>query len=84
MGIDADNDLLKLSDRVTIDGLRWYGRMTTLLNEIGDTIALLDCPGPVAYVFAGGIVFGAYLSKGYDIFDLSIPVIPFKIFAAML
>ncbi len=81
MDINAGNDLVKLSDEITVASLRCYGRMTTLFNELGDTIALLDCPGPVAYVFAGGIVFGAYLSKGYDVFDTSLPVIPFTKFS---
>lgn len=79
--IDADSDLLRLNNRITKGLLSQYGRVTTLLNEIDDVIAILDCPGPVSYVFAGGIVFGAFLSKGFDIFDLDNVVIPFTKFS---
>jgi len=32
MGVDADNDLLGQNDRITIDCLRWYGKLLTLLK----------------------------------------------------
>ena len=38
MGIDADNDLFRQNDRITIDSLRWYGKLLTLLKEIKNVL----------------------------------------------
>ena len=51
IGVDADNDLYSLNDRVTTIGCRHYGKMMTLFGEIDECIAALDFPAPVVYVF---------------------------------
>ena len=70
MAIDADEDLLRQSERITIDALRWYGKLLTLLREIKECIVLLDGPFPIGYMKAGGIVFDNLLCLSVDEFDL--------------
>jgi len=82
-GIDSDNDLLKLNDRITVESLAEYGKVVTLLGKIPDLIAIVDCPGPVPYTFGGGLIFGNFLSANVDQFDLDLPITPYSFFSEM-
>jgi hypothetical protein len=80
-GIDSDNDLLALNDRITVEALLDYGKVVTLLGKIPDCIAILDCPAPIPYSFAGGLIFCNFLSANIDQFDLDIPTTPYSLFS---
>jgi hypothetical protein len=81
--ISAENDLLKQSDRITIDALRWYGKLLTLLKEIDDCIVLLDGPYPIGYMKAGGIVYDNFAGLSVDEFDLDHGWPPFSRYTEM-
>lgn len=72
-GVDADNDLYSLDERVAIHNFKTYGKVITLLRKIKDVIAVLDFNGPVSYNFAGGVVFGTFTASSVDLFDLDVP-----------
>jgi hypothetical protein len=74
VGIDADNDLFALNDRLTVAGCRYYGKIMTLLGEIDECIAVLDFPCPVPYVFAAGVIYANFVGANTDLFDLSMPL----------
>jgi len=57
MAVDADNDLSARMNRITIDVLRWYGKLLELLKEIDQCIGLLDGAYPDWLYEGGGIVF---------------------------
>ena len=71
VGVDADNDLFALNDRLTLAGLKYYGKIMTLLGEVKDCIAVLDFPCPVPYVFASGVIYANFVGANTDLFDLS-------------
>lgn len=77
VGVDADNDLYALNDRVTYLGCRDYGKMMTLLGEIDETITILDFPSPVPYVFAAGVIYANFVGASSDLFDLDDPLPPY-------
>lgn len=83
MGVDADHDLLRQNDRITLDALRWYGKLLTLLREIEDCVVLLDGPYPIGYMKAGGIVFDNFLGLSVDEFDLDHGWPPFSRYTEM-
>jgi len=66
--VDADNDLLKQNDRITINALQWYGKLLTLLKEIDQCIVLLDGPYPIGYMKGGGVVFDNF--AGLSVVDV--------------
>ena len=70
IGVDADNDLYALNDRLTIAGCRYYGKIMTLLGEVEECIAVLDFPCPVPYVFAAGVIYANFAGANTDLFDL--------------
>ncbi|NLH80937.1 MAG: hypothetical protein GX458_08865 [Phyllobacteriaceae bacterium] len=70
VGVDADNDLFALNDRLTVNGCRYYGKIMTLLSEIDECIAVLDFPCPVPYVFAAGVIYANFVGANTDLFDL--------------
>ncbi|MDR2056523.1 MAG: hypothetical protein LBQ10_11770 [Desulfovibrio sp.] len=70
IGVDADNDLYALNDRLTIAGCRHYGKIMTLLGEVDECIAVLDFPCPVPYVFAAGVIYANFAGANTDLFDL--------------
>ncbi|MFB3886543.1 MAG: hypothetical protein ACE144_15055 [Thermodesulfobacteriota bacterium] len=82
-GVDADNDLLSQNDRITIDALRWYGKLLTLLKEIDQCIVLLDGPYPIGYMKGGGIVFDNFAGLSVDEFDLDHGWPPFSRYTEM-
>lgn len=70
VGVDADNDLFALNDRLTLKGCQYYGKIMTLLGQIDDCIAVLDFPCPVPYVFAAGVIYANFVGANTDLFDL--------------
>jgi hypothetical protein len=83
MGVDADNNLLDQNDRITIDALRWYGKLLTLLKEIDQCVVLLDGPYPIGYMKAAGIVFDNFMGLSVDEFDLDHGWPPFSRYTEM-
>ena len=74
VGIDADNDLIRQSGRITEVSLKEFGYITTLLNELDDEegcIAVIDAPTPMPYAPAVTIIFGVLFNMGFDLFDLT-------------
>ncbi len=74
VGVDADNDLYAVNDRITVAGCRYYGKIMTLLGEIQDCVAVLDFPCPVPYVFAAGVIYANFTGANTDLFDLDMPL----------
>ena len=70
VGVDADNDLYALNDRLTAAGCAFYGKIMTLLGQIDKCIAVLDFPCPVPYVFAAGVIYANFAGANVDLFDL--------------
>jgi len=83
MGVDADSNLLDQNDRITIDALRWYGKLLTLLKEIDQCVVLLDGPYPIGYMKAAGIVFDNFMGLSVDEFDLDHGWPPFSRYTEM-
>jgi hypothetical protein len=81
--ISAKNDLLKQSDLITVDALRWYGKLLTLLKEIDECTVLLDGPCPIGYMKAGGIVYDNFAGLSVDEFDLDHGWPPFSRYSEM-
>jgi hypothetical protein len=81
--VSAENDLFKQSDYITIDTLRWYGKLLALLTEIDECIVLLDGPYPIGYMKAGGIVFDNFAGLSVDEFDLDHGWPPFSRYTEM-
>jgi hypothetical protein len=73
-GVDADNDLFALDERLSIDNFRYYGKVLTLLSHIEDCIAVLDFQAPIPYVFSAGMIFANFSAASIDIFDLDYPL----------
>jgi hypothetical protein len=74
IGVDADNDLFALNDRITVAGCRYYGKIMTLLGEVDECVAVLDFPCPVPYVFAAGVIYANFVGANTDLFDLNVPL----------
>ena len=74
IGVDADNDLYSLNERITEIGCRYYGKMMTLFGEIDECIAALDFPCPVVYVFSAGVIYANFAGANTDLFDLESPL----------
>jgi len=71
VGVDSDNDLFALNDRLTIEGLKYYGKIITLFGQIDECIVGLDFPCPVPYVFASGVIYANFVCANIDLFDLN-------------
>lgn len=71
VGVDSDNDLFALNDRLTIEGFKYYGKIITLLGQIDECIVGLDFPCPVPYVFASGVIYANFVCANIDLFDLN-------------
>lgn len=74
IGVDADNDLYALNERVTLIGCRYYGKMMTLFGEIDECIVALDFPCPVVYVFSAGVIYANFAGANTDLYDLDLPL----------
>lgn len=70
VGVEAENDLYVLNDRLTEEGLKYYGKIMTLLGEVDECIVGLDFPCPVPYVFAAGVIYANFVGANTDLFDL--------------
>jgi hypothetical protein len=77
VGFDAANDLYALNDRVTIGGMKNYGKIITLMGAIDQCIVILDFPCPVPYVFAAGVIYANMVGANLDLFDLDNPLPPY-------
>lgn len=77
VGVNAENDLYVLNDQLTVDGLKYYGKIMTLLGEIDECIVGLDFPCPVPYVFAAGVIYANFVGANQDLFDLEQPLPPY-------
>ncbi|MEW6523010.1 MAG: hypothetical protein AB1445_05460 [Bacillota bacterium] len=77
VGVDADNDLYLLNDRITLFGCENYGKMMTLLGTIDQCVAVLDFPCPVPYVFSAGVIYANFVGANLDLFDLDAPLPPY-------
>lgn len=77
VSIDADNDLYALNDRVTVGGLKHYGKIIQLLAAIDECIVILDFPCPVPYVFAAGVIYANLVGANVDLFDLDNALPPY-------
>ncbi|MEJ2715908.1 MAG: hypothetical protein P8182_02025 [Deltaproteobacteria bacterium] len=75
--VDADNDLYALNDRVTVGGMKNYGKIITLMGAIDECIVILDFPCPVPYVFAAGVIYANMVGANVDLFDLDTPLPPY-------
>lgn len=73
-GVDADNDLYSLDQRLSVDNFRYYGKVLTLLGRIEECIAVLDFQAPIPYVFSAGMIFANFSASSVDIFDLDYPL----------
>ncbi len=74
VAVDCDEDLYALNDRTVIAGMKYYGKIVTLLGSIDDCIAVLDFPAPVPYVFSAGLIYANFLGARHDLFDLERPL----------
>ncbi len=77
VGVSAENDLYVLNDQLTVEGLKYYGKIMTLLGEIDECIVGLDFPCPVPYVFAAGVIYANFAGANEDLFDLDKPLAPY-------
>jgi hypothetical protein len=71
-GVDADNDLDALGERVTRGMLSSYGKMITLLRHIETCIPILDGSKWPYYNHAGGSIFGQLFFNARDWLDLDL------------
>jgi hypothetical protein len=77
VGVDVDNNLYDLNDRVTVIGCQQYGKIMTLFGEIDECIAVLDFPCPVPYVFSAGVIYANFAGANMDLYDLDQPLAPY-------
>jgi len=77
VGVDVDNNLYALNDRVTFTGCQYYGKIMTLFGEIDECIAVLDFPCPVPYVFAAGVIYANFAGANTDLYDMEVPLPPY-------
>jgi hypothetical protein len=73
-GVDADNDLFALDERLTMDNFRYYGKILSLLSQIDECIVVLDFQAPIPYVFSAGMIFANFSASSVDMFDLDYPL----------
>ncbi|MGI9164619.1 MAG: hypothetical protein ACR2JI_17110, partial [Mycobacterium sp.] len=69
-GVDADNNLRAMGDRMTANILRSYGSMLALFRSITDCVAVIDGGKWPYYIHAGGLIFGHLMYNKMDWFDL--------------
>jgi hypothetical protein len=74
LGVDADNDLYALDERLAHISMKTYGKVVTLLGKIKDSIVIVDSPAPLSYTFGAGVIFSNFCTANIDLFDLEIPL----------
>jgi hypothetical protein len=72
-GVDADNNLHAVGNRVTAAMLRNYGSMLALFRNIDACIPIIDGTKWPYYNQAGGMIFGQLYFNGRDWWDLDLP-----------
>ncbi|MFC0903949.1 hypothetical protein ACFHWD_04485 [Clostridium sp. MT-14] len=77
VGVDVNNDLYELNNKVTFIGCKQYGKIMTLFGEIDKCIAVLDFPCPVPYVFSAGVIYANFAGANTDLYDLDRPLPPY-------
>src|SRR5208283_4599172 len=77
VGVSAENDLYVINEQITVEGLKYYGKIMTLLGEVDECIVGLDFPCPVPYVFAAGVIYANFVGANADLFDLESPLSPY-------
>ncbi len=70
IGVEGDNDLRALDQRLTEGMLRNYGTLIRLLGEIKAVIPVFDGHGCSVYTYGGGLTFSNLLYADTDFFDL--------------
>lgn len=75
IGVDADNDLHKLDRRLTLNIIKYYGKLMRLFAEIDECVAVLDSGRWPWYHHAGGLTSGNLFKAPTDFMDLSIGAI---------
>lgn len=80
ISVDADNDLYAIDERVNAIGLKYYSKLVNLFGEIDKCICILDFPGPIPYVFAGGTIYANMIDANVDLFDLDVPLPPYTFY----
>jgi len=70
LGVDADNQLDAIGNRLTANILRSYGKMLTLFRSIKDCVAVIDGGKWPYYIHAGGLIFCHLFYNKVDWFDL--------------
>ncbi len=74
-GVDADNDMVAVDQRLMMLAFKSYGKLRVLSEEIKECIAVLDATGEPRYMIGGGMTFGNLTEAELDLFDLDeIPV----------
>lgn len=74
-GVDADNDMVAVDQRLMMLAFKSYGKLRVLCEEIKECIAVLDATGEPRYMIGGGMTFGNLTEAELDLFDLDeIPV----------
>jgi len=74
VGIDAENDIYRIDQRITLNHLREYGKMQELFAAIDECVVVVDGGRWMYYVQAGGLCFCELLYATRDHFDLSNPI----------
>jgi len=77
VSVEAQNDLYALNERITVMGMKHYGKIITLFGAIDECIVILDFPCPVPYVFACGVIYANMVCANLDVFDLDNPLPPY-------
>jgi len=72
MGVLAHRDLYKIDRIVTRNTLKTYGKLTRLLSEIDECVAILDGMRWPWYIHGGGLVAGTLFRAPLDYFNLDI------------
>ena len=70
IGVEGDNDLRALDQRLSEGMLRNYGTLIRLLGEIKEVIPVFDGHGCAVYTYSGGLTFSNLLYADTDFFDL--------------
>jgi hypothetical protein len=76
MGVDADNDLVAMDRRVTVDMLRRYGKLIELFRTIDACYTVADDTRWLPYQHAGGLTATALFESSEDHLDLDFPATP--------
>ncbi|MBI3091926.1 MAG: hypothetical protein HYY96_14795 [Candidatus Tectomicrobia bacterium] len=80
LSVDAENNLYAIDERVNAIGLKYYSKLVNLFGEIDECICILDFPGPIPYVFAGGTIYANMIDANVDLFDLDVPLPPYTFY----